>query len=157
MNELIRNDEIKNVEKGDTTFKQCKWCEYGIETNMAYDCLIEEICKIDPDSFAYFDTNCKFKENKNRLLELINKEIELAKAKQNTLTNKIVELKNIITEINSTNLDEVPIKANERKDNHFNEEDKAMFFVSTKGESKGKWIECFIINTNYYNNCVQLS
>ena len=40
-NEPVWNNETINKKKGDTTFKQCGWCDHRGNGSYRYNCMIE--------------------------------------------------------------------------------------------------------------------
>lgn len=131
-----------NRKRGDTTLKQCGWCEYAEGGSARYNCLLWTSCGLIPTYEEYnkdlhWDTECivmklgKF--DFNRLVE--NKEYKIEEAK-NTIERakeKIKTLKGLIQK-------EIPCLPNNRPADYFNNNDIVYVFY------KNKWARGIIVS-----------
>lgn len=155
------NSETINRRVGETTFKQCGWCEYRSTGVHRYDCMLEGGCKLLKwsSSDKYFDSECKLILLGYKDIDCIikSKETEIFRAEE--LIKSINCQIDILIRLDSP--DNMPCLPEHRNHDHFNINDEIMVYIrDEEGESaiiKSGWLKGkVIIGYRHHDGCVSV-
>jgi len=155
--EPIWNSDTINKKKGDTTFKQCGWCNNRGDGSYRYDCMIDGYCNLlkNYNNDVQFDTECKIiKLGKNDIESIKQSKVHKIEEYRRMIESTQKEISILI----NLALDDIPVLPDNRKHNHFNINDEVMVFA-TFDESliKDRWLSGKVVSGyRHHDGCVSV-
>lgn len=157
--------ENRNRKSGDTTFKQCGWCEHAGGGRCRYNCNLSTNCSLMSDygigTHLHWDTPCIIK---HLSVGDLKDEIHYHKGQIESCLSQIKDAKKSITilnkQIKKAGKDKTPPTADNRSADYFNAGDKIRLFLDGRtdgGIKDGKvgYVKgTVVVGYRHHNGCV---